>query len=126
VATAGLAIGSSTPNVLLVGTYNNIPGAYTSVQQAVLAAQPGDWILVAPGDYKEDGYAGAEEPAGVLITTPDVHLRGMDRNGVIIDGTVPGSPACSANKADQMVTSKGRDGVVALEVDGVSIENLTV
>jgi hypothetical protein len=126
VASTGLASGSPVPNVLLVGTFNGIAGAYTSVQQAALAAQPGDWILVAPGDYKEDGYPGQDEPAGVLITTPDVHLRGMDRNGVIIDGTIPGSPPCSPEKTDQIVTSKGRNGVVALETDGISIENLTV
>ncbi len=36
--------------VLLVGTYRDHAGKYSSIQAAVDAAQPGDWILVAPGD----------------------------------------------------------------------------
>ena len=117
--------GAAGPQVLRVGSWHNVPGQYHSVQAAVRAAHPGDWVLVGPGDYKESGYPGAPEPAGVLITTPDVHLRGMDRNGVVVDGTRPGSPTCSAAKGDQVITPHGRDGVMALEVDGVSIENLT-
>ena len=129
VAATALAFGKTRvppAHVLRVGTFNNIPGTYTSVQAAVLAAQPGDWVLVAPGDYKENGYTGSPEPAGVLIATPGVHLRGMNRNTVVIDGTVPGSPTCSPAKADQIFTDGGRDGIIALKVDNVSIENLTV
>ncbi|TMK18124.1 MAG: hypothetical protein E6G68_07735, partial [Actinobacteria bacterium] len=129
-AASGFAFGSaspqasSTPNVLLVGTYNGIAGTYSSVQAAVSAAQPGDWILVGPGDYKEVG-AGNDESAGVLITTPGIHLRGMHRNLVVIDGTKSG-PTCSSAKDDQIFTDGGRNGVVALETDGVEISNLTV
>jgi hypothetical protein len=50
----------------------------------------------------------------------------MDRNRVVIDGTRRGSPTCSAVKADQVTTAHGRDGVMDLKVDHVSIENLTV
>src|ERR1700712_5505122 len=39
--------------VLLVGTYQGHAGKYKTIQSAVDAAAPGDWILVAPGDYKE-------------------------------------------------------------------------
>ena len=116
---------AATPKVLRVGTYKGIAGQYTSVQKAVLAAHAGDWVLVGPGDYKENGYAGAPEPAGVLITTAGLHLRGMNRNTVIIDGTKPGSPACSNKKADQIFTTDGRDGVQVLKVDGTYVENLT-
>ncbi len=38
--------------VLRVGTYKGIPGQFKSIQAAVNAAKPGDWILVGPGDYK--------------------------------------------------------------------------
>jgi hypothetical protein len=116
---------AATPRVLRVGTYKGIPGTYTSVQKAVLAAHAGDWVLVGPGDYKENGYAGADEPAGVLITTPGLHLRGMNRNTVVIDGTKPGSPTCSNKKSDQIFTTKGRDGVMVLKADGTYVENLT-
>ncbi|HEY5110614.1 MAG TPA: hypothetical protein VII96_13485, partial [Acidimicrobiales bacterium] len=39
--------------VLLVGTFHGHAGQYTSIQSAVNAAKPGDWVLVAPGDYHE-------------------------------------------------------------------------
>ena len=66
--------------VLLVGSYKGIPGQYRTIQAAVNAAKPGDWILVGPGDYKTK--TGAKVPgqpalaAGVLVTTPDLYLRG--------------------------------------------------
>jgi len=124
-AASGLAFGSRTPRVLRVGTFKGIRGTYSTVQAAVNAAAPGDWILVGPGDYKEVG-AGNKESAGVLIAKRRIHLRGMNRRAVVIDGTKPGSPVCSRRKSDQIFTEHGRNGVVALEVDGVSIENLTV
>ena len=39
--------------VLLVGTFKGHSGRYRTIQSAVNAARPGDWILVAPGDYHE-------------------------------------------------------------------------
>src|SRR6266516_4814958 len=89
------------PRVLRVGTWNGISGQFKTIQAAVNAARPGDWVLVGPGDYKEHGYAGQVEPAGVLITRPNIHLRGMDRNGVVVDGTRPGTPRCSSQPTDQ-------------------------
>jgi hypothetical protein len=116
---------AATPRVLRVGSYHGIAGTFTSVQQAVRAAHANDWVLVGPGDYKENGYPRAPEPAGVLITTPGLHLRGMNRNTVIIDGTKPGTPTCSNKKNDQIFTDEGRDGVQVLKVDGTYIDNLT-
>src|SRR5436305_4900988 len=110
--------------VLRVGSWNGIGGQFKSIQKAVNAAHPGDWILVGPGDYKEQGYPGEAEPAGVLITTPNIHLRGMDRNGVVVDGTRPGTPACSSHPTDQGVLN--RDGVEVYKADNTWIENLTV
>src|SRR5258708_29356745 len=111
------ACGSS-PAVLLVGPAGTAGGQYTSIQAAVNAAHPGDWVLVAPGVYHEKGYSpthnpnGKPTPAEVNITTPDLHLRGMNRDTVIVDGTnfsttqaagtAPArSPACSADAALQ-------------------------
>jgi hypothetical protein len=111
--------------VLRVGTYKGRTGQFSSIQAAVDAAKPGDWILVGPGDYKEQGIRGASEPAGVLIRTSRLHVRGMDRNRVIVDGTKAGTAPCSSRPRDQVVTKKGRDGIVAFKASGVYIENLT-
>ena len=130
---------SSSGKVLLVGTYKGHTGQYTSIQSAVDAAQPGDWVLVAPGDYHEtaDSTALAKDPAhgdsaGVLITKAGLHLRGMDRATVVVDGTRPGASSCSTNAADQTYgpvdpsgKAFGRNGIVVWKADNVSIDNLT-
>ncbi len=138
---AGAAVPSAR-RVLRVGTFHGIKGQYTTIQAAVDAAGPGDWILVAPGDYHETGDV-THPPSqgdngrngGVLITTPYVHLRGMQRNGTIVDGTAPGDARpCTAQPAYQRygtVTNShgdplGRNGIVVYEANGVTIDNLTV
>jgi hypothetical protein len=106
------------PKVWRVGSFNGIGGQFATIQDAVNHANAGDWILVGPGDYHESGI-----DAGVLIKTPHLHLRGMDRNNVVVDGTRSGAPACSANVADQV---PGRNGIEVYKANGVYIENLTV
>src|SRR5690348_7071155 len=86
---AALAVGlvsTASAHVLLVGKRGN----FATIQSAVNAAKPGDWILVAPGDYKE----------AVRIRKDNIHLRGMSRSGVIVDGTKSGPP-CSSKASDQ-------------------------
>jgi hypothetical protein len=148
---APAATNAAGPNVLRVGTFNSIPGTFTSIQAAVNAAQPGDWILVGPGVYHEKGFspttcstAGCKpRPSEVFITTANLHLRGMNRDTVIVDGTnvsttqaagtlPPGSPACSSDPALQdpgVLESDSntytREGIQVFRTDGVHIENLT-
>src|SRR3981081_2730270 len=105
---------SALASVLRVGTFNGKVGGYHTIQQAVAAAHPGDWVLIAPGDYKE---AGVTNPVGgrgtggaVLIEKAGVHIRGMDRNGVVLDGTKPGAPKCSASAADQELGPLDKEG----------------
>jgi hypothetical protein len=124
--------------VLRVGTFNGIPGEYTSIQEAVNAAKPGDWILIAPGDYKQsstqpiptevgDGVAGAD----ILVTTPDLFIRGMNRNTVMIDGTKPGTPECSSEESAQTFGPtegsawRGNNGVVVYKASGVHLQNFS-
>lgn len=75
-----------------------VPLDFFSVQDAVNAAQPGDLVLLDPGVYTEE----------VVITTPDIVVRGRDRNTVFIDGL-----------------HSATTGINVL-ADGVAIENLTV
>lgn len=144
VTVAGLSVATSpgpagagtNAKVLLVGTYHGHKGQYTTIQAAADAALPGDWILVAPGDYHEGAHekgpttsqASRGDFGGLLINTPDIHLRGMDRSTTVVDGTKPGSPECSATKKDQNfgANKAGRNGIVVYKADGVSIQNLTV
>jgi hypothetical protein len=127
--------------VLLVGSYHGVKGQYKSIEAAVKKAKSGDWILVAPGDYKTTKYVSApgtkgQFPAGVLITKPNVKLRGMNRNTVIVDGTKSGPP-CSSKPGDQNfgpVTAQGQpadlggaglNGVEVWKARNVDVENLT-
>jgi hypothetical protein len=96
---------------------------YRTVQEAVDAARPGDWVLIYPGVYHE----GTKEwpTAGVWIQTPDLHIRGLDRNRVIIDGSNGTSRnPCPSAAAQQDFTP--RDGIVVWKASGVTIQNLTV
>ncbi len=95
---------------------------YTTVQSAVNAAHPGDWILIWPGIYHERD---AQHHAGVWITTPGLHIRGMSRAGVVIDGSKETSKQpCPAARRLQDFTP--RDGIVVWNANNVTIENLTV
>jgi len=123
--------------VLRVGTFNKNAGEYKSIQKAVDAAKAGDWILIGPGDYKEAGTraaAGAPDDAGaaVLVEKPGIHIRGMERNGVVLDGTKPGTGECSSSAAAQNLGpldaeghSTGRNGLEVFKAAGVSVENLS-
>jgi len=130
------------PRVLYVGTFNGIATppstTFSTIQGAVNAANKGDWILIAPGDYHETGDMGANAPTaadlsdgwfgGVDIDTSDIHLRGMDRNSVIVDGTLSSAATpCSSLAGDQnTLNGDGRNGILVWKAKGVSIDNLTV
>ena len=142
-AVVALAFASSPPpahaNVLRVGRWHGVQGQFKTIQAAVDAAHKGDWILVGPGDYHERAdftkrhhAPGDESGAGVLIKKNGLHLRGMNRNRVVVDGTKPGSPECSSRLHDQSFGPKGdggkrvgRNGIVIDKANGVWIENLT-
>ncbi|MGI8715302.1 MAG: hypothetical protein ACR2NR_19395 [Solirubrobacteraceae bacterium] len=140
--------GAASAKVLRVGSYGGVKGQFSSIQAAVRAARPGDWILIGPGDYKTKPSSitsprgAARFPAGVLITTPDLHIRGMNRGTVIVDGTKPGSARCSRATSAQNFGARsssgsvrgyarsataptGENGLMVYKARNVSIENLT-
>jgi hypothetical protein len=120
-----------------VGTFKGIPGQFSTIQAAVNAAKPNDWVLVAPGDYKTTSSSAPsghpEFPAGVLITKSGLYLRGMNRNTVIVDGTKSGS-ACNATGSDQNLgptlsgqkAPAGLNGVMVWKANNVWVQNMTV
>ncbi len=125
---------AASAKVLRVGTYHGIRGQYRSIQAAVNAAKPGDWVLVAPGDYKTSSFktpsGASDHPAGVLITKAHLRLRGMNRNTVIVDGTKSGPP-CSRAEADQNFGPTGSDGplgsngIMVWKANDVWVQNMT-
>jgi hypothetical protein len=129
---------TASPKVLLVGTYHGKAGRYSSIQAAVNAARPGDWILVGPGDYHETAdetgpYGNPADGAmgGVFIDKSGITLRGMNRDTVIVDGTKAGASPCSSQPSEQNYGrvvkghAVGRNGIVVWKASDVSIENLT-
>lgn len=75
-----------------------VPTDHDTIQGAVDAAAPGSLILIEPGVYHE----------AVDITTPNLTLRGLDRNEVILDGQF-----------------QLENGIRIVEADGVSVQNMT-
>src|SRR5664279_4167262 len=70
-----------------------------TIQAGVNRAKPCDWVLVAPGRYSEQ----------VVIRTAHLHLRGLNRNTVVVDGL-----------------HRVGHGIVVDKTNDVWIENLTV
>ncbi|HEX5614883.1 MAG TPA: plastocyanin/azurin family copper-binding protein [Acidimicrobiia bacterium] len=75
----------------------SVPDDYPTIQAAVDAASPGSLVLIEPGTYRE----------AVTVTTPDIVIRGVDRNETILDGEFE------------------LDNGFKVLADGVAIENIT-
>ncbi len=75
-----------------------VPQDVATIQQAVDRAEPGGLVLIAAGVYRE----------AVVVTTPYLTIRGMDRNDTILEGDF-----------------ELANGIHVLEADGVAVENLT-
>src|SRR5690242_10090797 len=72
VAFALAAAAASARTVRVVSQTKSGTNVYSTIQGAVNAASPGDWVLIEPGKYDES----------VLVQTEGLKIRGMDRNGV--------------------------------------------
>jgi hypothetical protein len=108
-ALTGTAWAAKSVNIVSQGEPpENIPANthyYKTIQEAVNASGKNAWVLIEPGVYPEE----------VKITNAQkgLHLRGMDRNSVIIDG-------------ENKVTPEGANGIEAFKANNIWIEDLTV
>jgi plastocyanin len=82
----------------LPGPEIRVPQDRPTIQAAVDAAEPGGIVLVSPGVYRE----------AVVVTTPFLTIRGLDRNEVVLEGGF------------ELDT-----GIAVFEADGVAVENMT-
>jgi len=90
----GTSSALATPAPALAGPHSpvatlRVPEDYPTIGAAVKAAKPGDLISVAPGVYHET----------VTVPTPELTIRGRNRNTVILDGnfTLPNGILVTAN-----------------------------
>src|SRR5215472_4947259 len=130
-AAAGAPAGVSAPRALLVCNGSTSPcprhvAHFRTVQAAVDATRPGDWVLIWPGVYHEKSKA--FPTSGVWVSTPGIHIRGLNRNKVIIDGSNGSArhPCPSAPRLQDLGSGVGRDGIEVWKTSGVTIQNLTV
>jgi phospholipase D-like protein/parallel beta helix pectate lyase-like protein len=82
----------------LPGGEIRVPQDAPTIQAAVDAAEPGGIVLISPGVYEE----------AVVVRTPFLTIRGLDRNQVILEGG-----------------GRLANGIEVAQADGVAIENLT-
>jgi len=75
-----------------------VPQDVDTIQAAVDQAEEGDLILIDAGVYRE----------AVDVTTPNITIRGVDRNEVVLDGGF-----------------ELENGIRVLDTDGVVVENMT-
>src|ERR1700726_821394 len=81
-ALLGAFASSASATVRIVSTTKSGANYYSAIQSAVNASHAGDWVLIEPGVYDES----------VRVQTPNLHIRGMNRNTVILDGQSKGAP----------------------------------
>jgi hypothetical protein len=77
---------------------------FSTIQAAVNATKSGDWVLIEPGDYAEE----------VKVESPHrkIHIRGLNRNTVILDG-------------QGIIKPGGRNGLEVVKDNDVWVENMT-
>jgi hypothetical protein len=112
-AMTGSAVAKLAPHIEIVSQSGPPEGPvppntsyFTTIQGAVNATrkETGDWVLIEPGLYHEE----------VLVTAAHsgIHIRGMNRNTVILDGQHETGP-------------NGGNGILVKKANNVWIDNLT-
>ena len=65
----------------------DVPGDFRTIQEAVDAADEGAMVLVHPGVYHE----------AVVVNSPNIVIRGTDRNTAILDGDLKSTTAYTSS-----------------------------
>ncbi len=94
-------------------------GEFTVIQDALNSCTSGDTVLVGPGQYTEHApfdFGALIEDTYVVVDTPNVTLRGTDRDAVIIGPEV--YTRINSNEPNGIATSG--------QASGLKLENLTV
>ena len=86
---------------------------FHKIQEGVEATKKGSWVLIEPGIYNEEVKVKGKKHEGI-------HIRGMDRNTVILDGTGLANP-----KGSNGIEIGETQGNKAELVNNVWVENLT-
>jgi len=94
-------------------------GDFTVIQDALNSCTSGDTVIVGPGRYTEHApfdYGAITADTYVVVDTPNITLRGTDRDGVIV-----GPPVFTK------INSNEPQGIAASQqAGGLKVENLTV
>jgi hypothetical protein len=106
-ATAGTALAKKpAPHVNIVSKEATHPSPppntsyFETIQAAVDASHKGDWVLIEPGEY--------DEKVTVTAANEGIHIRGMNRNTVVLNGE-----------------HKSGNGILVEKANDVWVENLT-
>lgn len=121
-----------------------VPGDYSTIQEAIDAARPGDKVLVAAGTYKENITlkngaeiigAGADvttitAPSGNIVTVGSAGLRTSIR-GFTIDGQSSNDDGIYCNDSsstisDVTITNTGDDGIYCDYYASPTISNVNI
>ncbi|MEU1087742.1 nitrous oxide reductase family maturation protein NosD [Streptomyces sp. NPDC005576] len=128
-AVTATVLGLSAAPTAASGHHERVVRPGESIQEAVDAAHPGDTVVVLPGTYRES----------VLITTPNLTLRGTGERTVLAPQaaesapapTSAGAPAAAKGPRAANACAAGGNGICVVgteknPVDGVRIRALTV
>ena len=94
-------------------------GDFTVIQDALNSCTSGDTVIVGPGRYTEHApfdYGAITADTYVVVDTPNITLRGTDRDGVIVGPPV--FTKINSNEPQGIATSQ--------QAGGLKVENLTV
>ena len=97
-------------------------GDTTIIQAALNLCAPGDTVLVGPGRYTYHApfnFGALTEDTYVVVDTPDVTLRGVDRDAVIIGPDT--YTQIGAYEPNGIATSKAATG---LKLENLTVENV--